>query len=68
MSKFIDLERFNSDGQYERNLVNISHIIRIEKLSKSEDSKIQVHLIDGTILTPSSTYETIRRNIDELIL
>lgn len=68
MSKFIDLERFNSDGRYERNLVNISHIIRIEKLSKSEDSKIRVHLIDGTILTPSSTYETIRRNIDELIL
>jgi len=62
--RFIDLEGDNTNN-YERNYVNVNHIIRVEKLSNSEDSKIKVHLIDGTVLTPNRTYTAIKREIEE---
>lgn len=71
MCKFIDLETLPKDLElakvtYQRNFVNISHIVRIEKLSKSEESRIVVHLIDGTQLCPSKTYKEIMKNIAQL--
>ncbi len=69
---FIDIEADNKgkshlklDG-YERNYVNVAHIIRVEKLEKKEDSKIVVYLSDGTTLHPLRTYAAFKRELDEL--
>lgn len=62
---FIDLEADNRNSDiYERNYVNLSHIVRIEKMTRSEDSKVRVHLSDGTVLYPNKKYHRLMGDIE----